>query len=172
MVCSSSRIFLDDSSAFLRSVMSIFDSRISAELPLGTKSDLVRKFKIGGSYIHNYIEKNTDNCHIIDNAKEFLLHETVHVNTYYENKRNDKNDYNSTYHYKLILSHRKLNTTENYLYYERCIARLYNLLKSDINKYYIHFHLVYFLNYLFSFLLYINYLNLISLTDIPLIEPK
>ena len=38
------------------------------------------------------------------------------------------------------MSHRKLNTTENYLYYERCIARLYNLLKSDINKYYIHFH--------------------------------
>jgi len=89
---------------------------------------------------NNYIEKNTDNCHIIDNNKEFLLHETVYVNTYYENKRDDKNDYNSTYHYKLILSHRKLNTSENCLYYERCIARLYNLLKSDINKYYIHFH--------------------------------
>ncbi len=37
----------------------VFDSRVSAEIPLSDKPDLVRKLKIGGGYLYNHIENKS-----------------------------------------------------------------------------------------------------------------
>ena len=37
----------------------VFDSRISAEIPIGNNPDLVRKIKVGGAYINNYLENKS-----------------------------------------------------------------------------------------------------------------
>ena len=37
----------------------VFDSRISAEMPIGNKSDLVRKIKIGGAYTYNHVQNKS-----------------------------------------------------------------------------------------------------------------
>lgn len=85
--------------------------------------------------VNNYKEKHMEVSHLIDNRKEYYWSENVNVNEYYENDKNN----NSAYHTKLGINHRNLNVESDYEYYKRCINRLYDLLKTDIKKYYIHF---------------------------------
>jgi hypothetical protein len=51
-------------------------------------------------------------------------------------EKNTQNIY--TYHYKLAFNHNNVNN--DYEYYQRCINRLYELLETDIQKYYLYFH--------------------------------
>jgi len=84
--------------------------------------------------VNNYSIQNTETFNMIDNTKYYLCNEVVQVNTHYETNKNNR----QTYNYKLALNHRYIH--EHYDYYQRCINRLYELFKSDINKYYIYFH--------------------------------
>ncbi len=86
--------------------------------------------------LNNYITKKTETFNIIDNTKTHICNEVVQVNIYYESNI----DNNNTYNYKLALNHHNLNNNENYEYFQRCINRLYELLETNIKKYYIYFH--------------------------------
>jgi len=47
--------FSNDGRYFRYLTENVFDSRISAEMPIDNKADFVRKIKIGGSYLNNYL---------------------------------------------------------------------------------------------------------------------
>ena len=84
--------------------------------------------------VNNYIMQNTETFNMIDNKKIYICNEVAHVNIYYETDIHNI----QTYNYKLALNHRNL--TNDYEYYQRCINRLYDLFKTDIQKYYLYFH--------------------------------
>jgi hypothetical protein len=84
--------------------------------------------------VNNYITKNTETVNIIDNTKTHIHNEVALVNTYYEKDLQNI----QTYNYKLAFNHQ--NIINDYEYYLRCINRLYELFKSDIQKYYLYFH--------------------------------
>lgn len=88
--------------------------------------------------VNNYITRNTETSYMIDNTKNYICNEVAQVNIYYETDL--LNIY--TYNYKLAMNHRNLNNDDDYKYYQRCIDRLYNLFETDIQKYYIYFHLI------------------------------
>lgn len=66
--------------------------------------------------------------------KTHICNEVAEVNIYYETDEQNI----QTYNYKLAFNHRNLNN--DYEYYQRCITRLYELLETDIQKYYLYFH--------------------------------
>jgi len=83
----------------------------------------------------NYTTLNTETLNMIDGHKIHIGTETIQVNTYYQKDNN-----NSTYDFKLALTHHNLNKQEDYEYYQRCVTRFNDLLKSDIKKYYLYIH--------------------------------
>jgi len=96
---------------------------------------------IDTNFIHflnhkNYIRYFTETSNTIDGVKQVLFDEKIYVNTYYEtNKQNV-----STYDFKLALTHHDIHSQKDKEYFERCVSRLYDVLNSDIKKYYIHFY--------------------------------
>jgi hypothetical protein len=84
--------------------------------------------------VNNYIKQHTETFNMIDNQKTHIRNEVAQVNIYYETDRQNI----QTYNYKLALNHYNLNN--DYEYYKKCIIRLYELFKTDIQKYYLYFH--------------------------------
>ena len=84
--------------------------------------------------VDNYITKNTETFNIIDNTKTHICNEVIQVNVYYEKDIQNI----QTYNFKLAINHHDINN--DYLYYQRCVNRLYELFESDIQKYYLHFY--------------------------------
>lgn len=82
----------------------------------------------------NYVTTDMETFNLIDNVKHHICYETIQVNTYYESDSTN----NQTYQCKLAMNHR--NILNDYEYYKRCINRLYELLDSDIQKYYVYIH--------------------------------
>lgn len=82
----------------------------------------------------NYITKNIECFNITNNTKKHICHEVAHINTYYETDVENI----QTGKFKLAINHHDIISDRDY--YQRCITRLYELLKMDIRKYYIHFH--------------------------------
>ena len=80
----------------------------------------------------NYINERKGVYSIINNEKYLKAYEEANINTYY------KEDNISLYHDKLALNHYDMSNKENKEYFERCIERLYDILKSEIMKYYIY----------------------------------
>jgi hypothetical protein len=86
--------------------------------------------------VNNYITKNTETYNMIDNTKIHICDEVAQVNVYYETNIDEV----QTYKFKLVLNHNNLNNDDHYVYYQRCINRLYELFETDIQKYYLYFH--------------------------------
>jgi hypothetical protein len=87
---------------------------------------------------NNYITQYSETFNFIDGKKSHICYETIHVNKYYQKDPTNI----QTYKYKLALNHYNLHNDNDYQYYERCIKRLYDLLESDIKKYYLYFHYI------------------------------
>jgi len=90
--------------------------------------------------VDNYVELSMKTYNIIDGIKCHAYSEPgiekVLVNMFYEtNKETDQ-----TYNVQLGINHRNIKIEENLDYYKRCIARLNELLKSDVKKLYIYIH--------------------------------
>jgi hypothetical protein len=86
----------------------------------------------------NYSTMNTETVNMIDGAKIHIGTETIEVNTYYENQSQSEN--NSTYDFKLALTHNNMKKEEDREYYQRCVKRLYELFESESQKYYLYLH--------------------------------
>jgi len=84
--------------------------------------------------VDNYVSKQTKTLNVVDGETIYICDELSEVNTFYNKHLLDTH----TYNYKLVMSHR--NTKTDYDYYKRCINRLYELLATDIKKYYLYFH--------------------------------
>lgn len=76
------------------------------------------------------------NNYVTINTQTFDFNETCQVNTYYETDMQNT----QTYNFKLALNHHNLKIDTDYAHFERCINRLYELFKQDIQKYYLYFH--------------------------------
>lgn len=87
---------------------------------------------------NNYITQYSETFNLIDGEKYHIRYETVNVNKYYQ--KDSENI--QTYKYKLALNHYNLHNDNDYEYYQRCIKRLYELLESDIKKYYLYFNYI------------------------------
>jgi len=83
---------------------------------------------------NHYVARNTETVNIIDNTITCVCNEVAHVNMYYEKDMQTK----YTYSYQLACNHRTIQKDCDY--YQRCINRLYSLFKSNVHKYYLHFH--------------------------------
>jgi len=105
---------------------------------LVSKLDIIKDC-IETNFVHflnvsNYITRDTETFNMIDNKKFHIGNEVAQINTFYETNINNT----QTYSYKLALNHYNINNDNEY--YQRCINRLYELLDTDIQKYYIYFH--------------------------------
>ena len=90
--------------------------------------------------VDNYVEQSMKTYNVIDGIKRHAYSEPgvekVLVNMFYEtNKETDQ-----TYNVQLGMNHRNIKIEEDLDYYKRCIARLNELLKSDVTKLYIYIH--------------------------------
>jgi hypothetical protein len=86
--------------------------------------------------VDNYVKKEIETNNIIDGKVYKIYNGIEQINIYYDKNNNN----NSLYLCKLAINHRHINEIDNYKYYERCIKRLYELLDSNIKKYYIYIH--------------------------------
>jgi hypothetical protein len=81
---------------------------------------------------YEYIQSETSN--VIDGTKRLICHEHTLVNMAYETRPIN----NSTYGFQIALNHKNMKSDLDY--YQRCILRLKELLKSDMKKVFIHFY--------------------------------
>jgi Putative papain-like cysteine peptidase (DUF1796) len=113
-----------------------------------SKLDVVQDC-IETNFIHflnpdNYSTMHTETLNMIDGTKIHIGTETIEVNTYYESKlkclNNTGGENNSTYDFKLALTHNNLKNQDDFEYYQRCVARLYELFEVTDKKYYLYLH--------------------------------
>jgi hypothetical protein len=88
--------------------------------------------------VENYSRKNIKTTNIIDNTIIHINDDVTEVNMYYDTDIQNVH----RYRFKLAIAHHNLKIKDDYEYYQRCIHRLYELFKTDIQKYYIHFHAI------------------------------